>query len=577
MATLTGRGLVAAIVAAAPLLAQTVPVKEHTLSNGMRLLLVERHDKPTVSTAWIVRAGSANEKPGMTGVAHLFEHMMFKGSKIIGTKDIKRDLEINAAQDLIQAEIRKEETLLRKKELAGEIADMRDPKARSARHQKLVEDMEKLVKEQQDLLVKDEFSKIYTQAGGNGLNAFTYQDATCYINTVPANRLELWAWMESERLYQPVFREFYKERDVVGEERRLRTDSTPTGKFEETFEAMVWMAHPYHWPVIGWPSDVSSLTREQANEFFATYYAPNNLTTVLVGDFKAEEAIALCERYFGRIPANPKGVPEVITLEPKQLAEKRMFAEAETTPSARVVYKAVAAAHKDNNALEVLASVLNGRSGRLYKSLVEQQKVATQARANMQGMKYGGTFTVNGTAAADRKPEEVEQAIYRELEKIQKDGVTEQELRKAKNQAQADSFRRLEDNLGLTIQLALADATDGYKAFLEDPAKTEAVTLADVQRVAKAYFNRENRSVAIYTRKGGTAPVDPELAALPAEAQGMVKAQLGRLEQVKDPAQLKAIIGQMEGQAGQVPAEAKPVIEYMLKKVRERLAKLEAK
>ncbi len=577
MAILPGRGLVAALVAAAPLLAQTVPVKEHTLSNGMRLLLVERHDKPTVATAWIVRAGSANEKPGMTGVAHLFEHMMFKGSKIIGTKDIKRDLEINAAQDRIQAEIRREETLLRKKELAGEIADMRDPKARSAQHQKLVEDMEKLVKEQQDLLVKDEFSKIYTQAGGSGLNAFTYQDATCYINTVPANRLELWAWMESERLYQPVFREFYKERDVVGEERRLRTDSTPTGKFEETFEAMVWMAHPYHWPVIGWPSDVSSLTREQANEFFATYYAPNNLTTVLVGDFKADEAIALCERYFGRIPANPRGVPEIVTLEPKQLAEKRMFAEAETTPAVKVVYKAVAAGHRDNNPLEVLASVLNGRSGRLYKSLVEQQKVATQVRASMQGMKYGGTFTVNGTAAAEHKPEEVEQAIYRELEKIQKDGVTAQELRKAKNQAQADSFRRLEDNLGLTVQLAIADATDGYKAFLEDPAKTEAVTLADVQRVAKDFLAKENRSVAIYTRKGGAAPEDPELAALPAEAQGMVKAQLGRLEQVKDPGQLKAILGQMEGQADKVPAEAKPVIAYMLKKVRERLAKLEAK
>jgi predicted Zn-dependent peptidase len=572
-----GRGIIAALIVAAPLLAQTVPVKEHTLSNGMRLLLVERHDKPTVSTAWVVRAGSANERPGMTGVAHLFEHMMFKGSKTIGTTNIKRDLEINAEQDRIQAEIRKEESILRQKELNGEIADMRDPKARSPRHQQLVEQMEKLVKEQQDLLVKDEFSKIYTQAGGTGLNAFTYQDATCYHQTVPANRLELWAWMESDRLYQPVFREFYKERDVVGEERRMRTDSTPTGKFEETFEAMVWMAHPYHWPVIGWPSDVSSLTREQANEFFATYYAPNNITAVLVGDFKSDETIALCENYFGRIPANPKGVPEVITLEPKQLAEKRMMAEAETTPTAEIVYKAVSAGHKDAAALDVLSSVLNGRSGRLYKSLVEQQKVATRVRANMQGMKYGGTFVVNGTASADQKPEAVEQAIYRELEKIQKDGITEQELQKAKNQAQADNFRKLEDNMGLTVQLAIADATTGYKAFLEEPAKTEAVTLADVQRVAKDYLMKENRSVAIYTRKGGAAPADPELAALPAEAQGMVKAQLARLEQVKDPAQLKAILGQVEGQVGQAPAEAKPVFDYMIKKLRERIAKLEAK
>jgi predicted Zn-dependent peptidase len=270
-------------------------------------------------------------------------------------------------------------------------------------------------------------------------------------------------------------------------------------------------------------------------------------------------------------------VPEIVTLEPKQLAEKRMNAEAETTPAVKVVYKAVQAAHKDTNALEVLASVLNGRSGRLYTSLVEQQKLATQARAGMQGMKYGGTFTVNATAAAEHKPEAVEQAIYRELEKIQKDGVTEQELRKAKNQAQANSFRRLEDNLGLTIQLAIADATMGYKAFLEDPKKTEAVTLADVQRVAKDYLGKDNRSVAIYTRKAGAAPADPELAALPAEAQGMVKAQLGRFEQMKDPAQLKGILAQMEGQAGQTPAQAKPIIEYLIKKLRERIAKLEAK
>jgi len=195
----------------------------------------------------------------------------------------------------------------------------------------------------------------------------------------------------------------------------------------------------------------------------------------------------------------------------------------------------------------------------------------------MQGMKYGGTFSVNATAAAEHKPEAVEQAIYRELEKIQKDGVTEPELRKAKNQAQANAFRRLEDNLGLTIQLAIADATMGYQAFLEDPAKTEAVTLAEVQRVAKDYLGKDNRSVAIYTRKAGAAPADPELAALPAEAQGMVKAQLGRLEQMKDPAQLKGILAQMEGQAGQAPAQAKPVLDYLIKKLRERIAKLEAK
>jgi predicted Zn-dependent peptidase len=568
--------LVSALVAA-PALAQSLPAPvEKTLSNGMRLLMVERHDKPTIAVGWVAHVGSANERPGITGIAHLFEHMMFKGTSTIGTRDIKRDRELNDAQDRLRVEIRKEESVLRAKQLRGEIADMTDPKVRSPRHQELVEQFEKLVKEQQDLLVKDEFSKVYSQAGGVGLNAFTNSDVTTYIQTIPANKLELWAWMESDRLRDPVFREFYKERDVVFEERRLRTESTPTGKFEEAFEAMTWTAHPYHWPTIGWASDVANITREQANEFFATFYAPNNITAVLVGDFKAEEAAALCERYFGRIPANPKGVPEVITLEPKQIAEKRMYAEADTTPSVEIAWKGVASGHADQYALDLLGEILNGRSGRLYKALVLDQKVATNVRANNQDRKYAGTFVLEGTVSGDHKPEEVEKAIYAELEKIRKDGVTAQELQKVKNQAQANTFRRLEDNFFLMIQLAVADATTGYKEFLESPRKTEAVTAADIQRVAQTYLVKESRNVVIYTRKAGSAPaaVDPELEAIPEEARGMIKAQLAQIEKATDPEKLKAGLARMEGAAGSVPAEQKPIFDLMMKKIRARIEQL---
>ncbi|HJW34181.1 MAG TPA: pitrilysin family protein [Holophagaceae bacterium] len=571
------RSALVATLVAAPALAQSLPAPvEKTLSNGMRLLMVERHDKPTIAVGWVAHVGSANERPGITGIAHLFEHMMFKGTSTIGTRDIKRDRELNDAQDKLRAEIRKEDSLLRAKQQRGEIADMTDPKVRSAHHQQLVEQFEKLVKEQQELLVKDEFSKVYSQAGGVNLNAFTNTDVTTYIQTIPSNKLELWTWMESDRLRDPVFREFYKERDVVFEERRMRTESTPTGKFNEAFEAMTWTAHPYHWPTIGWASDVASITREQANEFFATFYAPNNITAVLVGDFKADEAAALCERYFGRIPANPKGVPELITLEPKQLAEKRMYAEADTTPSVEIAWKGVASGHADQYALDLLGEILNGRSGRLYKALVLDQKVATNVRAANQDRKYAGVFVLEGTVSGDHKPEEVEKAIYAEIAKIQKEGVTAQELQKVKNQAQANTFRRLEDNFFLMIQLAVADATTGYKEFLESPQKTGAVTAADVQRVATEYLVKESRNVVIFTRKAGSAPaaVDPEMEAIPEEARGMIKAQLAQIEKAADAEKLKAGLARMEAQAGSVPAEQKPIFDLMMKKIRARIEQL---
>jgi predicted Zn-dependent peptidase len=573
-----GHWLVAALVASAPLLSQEIPILERTLPNGMRVLLVERHDQPTIAAGWVARVGSANERPGITGIAHLFEHMMFKGTTTIGTKDARRDAELNVAQDKVQAEIRKEISILREKQRRGEIKDLNDPKVRSERHQTLLADYDKLVAEQRSLVVKDEMDKIYTQAGARGLNAGTSNDFTVYMNEVPANKLELWTWIESDRLAAHVFREFYSERNVVLEERRQSLEATPTGRFEEAFNAMVWMASPYHWQVVGWPSDISQVTREQAEEHFATYYAPNNITAVLVGDFQPEEAMKLMARYFGRIPANPKGAPEIITMEPPQPAEQRMYAEAETTPSVRITYKAVAGVHRDSPALQVLGGVLNGRSGRLYKELVLNQKVATNAGGYAQGQKLAGTFTLTGTASADRRPEDVEKALLAEAEKIQKDGITDYELQKVKNQSQAAAYARLENNMGVMIQLAISEASGNYRDFLESPKQVALVTREDVQRVARQYLTRENRNVLIYTRKKveGGAPVDPELAKLPEQLQNVAKAQMAQIGTM-DLAKCKETLAQAEAQATQVPEQVKPLVDYLIKKIRERIQKLEAK
>jgi predicted Zn-dependent peptidase len=328
---------------------------------------------------------------------------------------------------------------------------------------------------------------------------------TGYFITVPANKLELWMWMESERLFHPVFREFYAERDVVFEERRMRTDSTPTGKFDEEFESLFWQSSTYHWPTIGWPSDIPSISKAQADEFYGIYYAPNNITLILVGDFDPAKTVEVAEKYFGRIPRGQKEPPDVVTLEVKQLAEKRMYAEAETNPQSDIVWHAVPFGHRDSYALQVLAQLLSTRTGRLYKGLVLGSKVATEAYAQVDTRKWAGLFNAGGEAREGRKPEEVEQAIYAELEKLKNDEVPAEELQKVKNNFAAQEYRKLSANSPILMQLIHYEGEGDWREINDAGKKIQAVTAADVKRVAQQYLTRENRAVAIYTRKAAAS------------------------------------------------------------------------
>src|SRR5437879_2099687 len=262
--------------------------------------MVERHDEPTVAGGWVAHVGSANERPGITGIAHLFEHMMFKGTPTIGTKDYKKDLEILDAQERIREQMRQEERIMRAEYRMGEIDDLLKPENKTERYKELEKEFNKLIAQQRDILVKNEFDRIYTGQGGSQMNAFTTEDLTAYFINVPANKLELWMWMESERILHPVFREFYAERDVVFEERRMRTESTPLGKFAEEFNAMFWESAPYSWPTVGWPSDIPAISKAQADEFYGTYYSPQNITLLLIGDFNPVTVEMLARKYFER-------------------------------------------------------------------------------------------------------------------------------------------------------------------------------------------------------------------------------------------------------------------------------------
>ncbi|HEY7699391.1 MAG TPA: pitrilysin family protein, partial [Vicinamibacteria bacterium] len=463
-------------------------------------LAVVRPELATVSAGWVARVGSANERPGITGMSHFFEHMMFKGSRTLGTRDIVRDLEILEEQEKLQEKMR---AIYREQRERYRLGEIEDPFAEGARPPELVELQKRfdaLTEEERALMVKDEYDRIYTAAGASGINAFTTEDVTVYFLTVPANKLELWFWMESDRLLSPVFREFYAERDVVHEERRLRTESTPTGKFDEVFDAMFWESHPYSWPVVGWPSDLRSYSLAQARAYFDTYYAPSNLTAALVGNFNLEEARALAEKYFGRLPRRDPA-PDVVTLEMDPLAEKRMVAECDCQPQVELRYHSVPFRHRDSYALEVLAGLLNGRSGRLYKSLVLERGLAADASASQDSRKYEGAFSLYAEAKGEASPDDLERGLLEEIRRIVEEPIPERELQKVKNQITASAYERLEGGFHLLIQLLLYDGLGDWGYLNGWAEKMLAVTDSEVKRAAERYLDPEERTVGLYYRQ----------------------------------------------------------------------------
>ena len=617
--------LLAATLAFAPAArAQQVEPEVFTLPNGMKFLLVPRHDQPnTVAAGWLAKVGSVNERPGITGISHFFEHMMFKGTDAIGTRDSARDADYRARQKAIRDKINQLTWSAQYDSyFKGTIADAWDAKNDTPELARLRAELKSLMDEQQgkagdaeikqlevelaktdaatptgtqrkaDLekqianlkaqqtalstIVKDEFDKIYTAAGGTGMNAFTSYDLTFYFINVPSNKFELWAWMESDRLNNSVFREFYSERDVVHEERRLRTESTPTGVFQEQFDSMFWMASPYSWPVIGWTSDLNSYTMDEAMKYWNTYYRPNNLVGIIVGDFDPAAAKKTITTYFSRLEPGKVAPPSVVTLEPKQGAEMRMMAEAETQPQVEIRYHTVGFQHKDSYALDVMSSILNGRTGRLYKDMVEGTKVASSAGAQQDSRKYAGAFSFEAETKGDSTPAQLEEGWYAELKKLQTEAVPAEELQKVKNQAMADSYRRLQSNFFLLIQLAQAEALGDWSEINKESAKVQAVTAEDIKRVANQYFDKTNRSVATYTRKAGaTMAADPELAALPGPMQGMARQAAKKIGEEKDADKLKEGLTQLRDQAAQVPPQMAPVMEYLMKKMEARITELE--
>jgi len=485
--------------AASPGLADRVV--EQKLANGLTVLMVERHQTPVVSLNMTFRVGGVNEQVGQTGLAHLYEHMAFKGTRTVGTKDYEKERPI--LEELFRVGTELEQ---RQRELARKNA------GKSASHEErtAIEGLQKRFTELQEkagqFVAGNEMALLYQRHGGVGLNASTGKDLTRYTISLPANRLPLWAALEADRMAHPVLREFYKERGVVMEERRLRNDDSANGLLFETFTSAAFRAHQYGIPTIGWESDILSLTPADTEAFFKAHYGPDNATIAIVGDINPKEVMALIEQTFGKIPAAPPQ-PSMVTVEPPQRGERRVEVEFDAEPSLAIGFHKPSLGHPDDYVFDVIDAVLtDGLTSRLYTNLVREKRIAASVNsdANYPGVRSPNLFVLNATPLAPHTTAEIEAAIYAELDRLKAEPVSARELEKVLNNLDADLVRALRSNGGLASQLALYQTVaEDWRYALKARDKIAAVTTADIQRVAVEYFTKSNRTVATLVKKAG--------------------------------------------------------------------------
>ncbi|MFZ1946307.1 MAG: pitrilysin family protein [bacterium] len=523
-------------------------VKTFTLANGMRFIVVERHVAPVFFSAIGFNVGSINEWDGITGISHILEHMMFKGTTTIGTVNYAREKKYLDREDGIAASI----TAIRRsvgnwrieifddfaRDLVASLPDETKQRIGSdrtaeletlvsilesrkqlpeeaAQYPSLLEDggvdyfarflelkrsqleLARVQDEHKQYIVKEEFWDIYLKEGGRMLNAFTGTDLTAFIVYLPSNRLELWMSVESDRLQNPVFREAYQERDVVAEERRLG-ENDPDGRLWDAFTATAFEASPYRRPIVGWMSDIQNISRDDLESHFKRFYSPSNAVAVMVGDLDAGEVEKMAARYFGRIPAQPP-VPPVATQEPEQQGEKRVVLEHTANPRLLIGYHIPAAPHPDYYPIQALMAVLGqGRTSRLFK-IYEQQELTSAAPqvSNGPGDKLDNLLVIEAAPRHPHTTEEVEQAIYDEIEIVKSEPPSERQMQRIRNKIDAAMVRTLGNNMGIAFNLGLTAVVRGdWRAYLTDYEKIKQVTPEQVSEAARKYLAPQNRTVA---------------------------------------------------------------------------------
>lgn len=470
---------------------ERLPVVRHVLDNGMTFLILPRRQTPTVSLVVHYPVGSVNEHLGNTGIAHVLEHMLFKGSREIGTTDHTLEAPLLAAADAAHDSL---------------LSELARPRPDTFRIRRLTAAVESFEDQAETYAVPNEYDRILSSAGGRGLNATTSYEATRYFIELPANRLELWFALESDRMRDPVLRGFHTEMDVVYEERRTRLETSPGGIVQTALFATAFQVHPYGVPVIGHAADLEHMSRRQVAEYFRDYYGARNAVAAIVGDVDPDQVVEWAEEYFGAVPPG-RPAPPVLAHEPEQAGERRIIVEFDAEPRLMIGWRAVSGLHEDAPALQMLASLLTaGRSTRLYRRLVAGDRSAIHVSAYLgPGFAYPGLFIINAVPKAPHTTFELELSIYQELDDIRANAPDPAALDRIKNQIRAGEFRRLSSSLQLGMQIAESEAVFGdWRETFRLSRRILEVTPEDVQRVAVKYLDTRRRTVATMVPTGGS-------------------------------------------------------------------------
>jgi predicted Zn-dependent peptidase len=495
----------------APLVAQELSlakqVIERVLPNGLKVLIVVRPEIPTVNCRLAYRVGSVNERPGITGISHMHEHMMFKGTYTMGIRPgtLEKDTEYNRQIDDLEAQIVQEETKVKGRDDAKIIA-----------LKKQVADI--IAKERAETIVSEEIWGAYQEAGGTGLNASTGKEMTHYYVTLPKNKIELFLALEADRLVNPVFREFYSERDVLVEERRM-SENGPGFFYREQLNATFYGASPYSWEVLGWMSDLSHITKQELVDYRNQFYRPDNAVLVLAGGVDVEPTMALVEKYFGPIKNPPGSAPRVRTEEPSPqyylkmngsdfkppYIEKRVSGRAAANPSVDILFHIPPLWHDDLAPLFMLGQVLSARTGKMYLGLVLKNEHATAVRASASNSEYDGQFTISATAKEIKNApvvplDQLEKELWAHIEDAKATPCDEQLLQRVKNQVEARYLQSLAGT-GIAGQIESMEIAYRWQYLDEQFKQRMAVTPADLMRVAKKYFTRDNCVTGVLERE----------------------------------------------------------------------------
>jgi predicted Zn-dependent peptidase len=464
-------------------------VEEYTLENGLRLLVLPRPGVPIASFVVQYQLGSVNESPGNTGIAHFLEHLLFKGTTSVGTEDYAAEAEYLREMDHLFDSV-----------LVLETRPIPDQEAIPALEDK-IRDLEKQASR---FVISNELDEILAENGARNLNATTSSESTTYYVELPSNRAELWFILEADRMANPVFREFFTERDVVAEERRTRLENSPAGKLYAAHMAAAFQEHPYGRPVVGSMEDIQRLTRREVESYFRRYYGPNNAVVAIAGDVDAEQILSWARKYFGPIPRGEEP-PPVRIREPEQQEERRVTVVFDAEPTLRIGWKVPSAKSEDAPALYMLTSILTGgRNSRLHKRLVQTERLAAGVVSSIEpGQLFPGLFTIQASPLHPHTTGELEEAIYEELERLRTDPPDERELQRVKNHLEASEVRRLRSNFGLAAQVAGSESLYGdWRHTFAFSDELLQVSPEDIQRVVVEYFRRETRTVATLARSG---------------------------------------------------------------------------